>query len=240
LGNFIRERAVHKRKVKIMSHSTVQAMMEFVRSIEKYAAFFKIDRAWERVSVRILSLIFMAVAFCPAIPFSPISSAEEKDIILPDSGIIYPGGYDMNTVGEVKGKIVEVVIPESGPVRITLTADKETYIVLASPAWYWKDMNASLPKGAEVSVRGSKSVGKDGSLYIIAQEIRTSGSKKTLAFRSESGKALWSEGAQQVQSKANQGGFGASSGGFGSKSGGSGPSSGGRIGQGSSSRGRGR
>ena len=163
----------------------------------------------------------------------------KKDTILSDSGIVYPGGYDLNTVGDVQGRVSGIVIPESGPVRITLNVDKEIYIVLASPSSFWKDMDANLKAGTEVSVRGSKTVGKDGKLYIIAQEIKMTGSKKSLVFRSESGEALWGSGSQKGQTNANKSGFGSSSGGFGSSSGGFGSSSGSRVGGGSSGKGRG-
>jgi len=182
-----------------------------------------------RTSILILMTAFSFIAS----PFMQVSYAQEKDAILSDSGIVYPGGYDLNTVGDVQGKIAGIIIPESGPVRMTLIASQETYIVLTSPNWYWKDMKATVPDGTEVSVRGSKSVGKDGNLYIIAQEIRVIGSKQTLVFRNESGKALWSGGSQAGRT-------GIQGGGFGSSAGGSGSSSGGRTGGGSSGMGRGR
>jgi len=154
-------------------------------------------------------------------------------MVLPGSGIIYPGGYDPNTVGDVQGRISGIVIPESGPVRITLIADKETYTVLASPGWFWRDMNVTNPEGMDVNVRGSKTVGIDGNLYIIAQKINMIRLKKSLIFRSESGKALWSgrskTGRTNVQGSGSEG---SPSGGFGSSSG--------RPGRGSSDKGRGR
>jgi len=147
-------------------------------------------------------------------------------MVLPGSGIIYPRGYDPNTVGEVQGRISGVAIPESGPVRITLIADKETYTVLASPGWFWRDMDIANPEGMEANVRGSKTVGIDGNLYIIAQEIKMIRSKKSLIFRSESGKALWRGRPQTGRPNSRGGGFG--------------PSSGGRTGRDSSEMGRGR
>lgn len=178
-------------------------------------------------------ILLAVICLCPETPFMGISNAQEKDIILSDSGIVYPSGYDQNTVGDLQGKISGIFIPESGPVRIKLTDGKETYIVLASPGWYWKDMDASLSEGTEVSVRGSKSVGKDGNLYMIAQELRMTGSKKTLVFRSASGEALWSSSSKTGRTNTQRGGFGSSSGGFGS-------SSGSRTGGSSSGAGRGR
>lgn len=196
-------------------------------------ALLQISKASKMTVIRTSILILMTAFSFIASPFMQVSYAQEKDTILSDSGIVYPGGYDLNTVGDVQGKIAGIIIPESGPVRMTLIASQETYIVLTSPNWYWKDMKATVPDGTEVSVRGSKSVGKDGNLYIIAQEIRVIGSKQTLVFRNESGKALWSGGSQAGRT-------GSQGGGFGSSAGGSGSSSGGRTGGGSSGMGRGR
>jgi len=197
--------------------------------------------ALEKTAIRVMIMILTAVCLSPVIPFMRISYAQEqeKDTILPGSGIVYPGGYDMNTVGDIKGKVSGIVIPESGPVQLTLIVDKETYTVLASPGWYWKDMDADIREGAEVSVRGSKSMGKDGRLYVIAQKIVITGSKKTLALRSESGKALWGSSSQKGLSNTNQGGFGSQSGGSGSSSGGFGSSSKGRSSGSSSGKGKG-
>lgn len=219
-----------------MAHVTAQAIKAMaLRTIQEMDPL-RIGKVLKRTAVR-TTLLSLTVAFlCPANPFMGISHAQEKDTILSDSGIVYPGGYDLNTVGDIKGRITGIVIPESGPVQLTLTSDTETYIVLASPGWYWEDMDAGIAEGIEITVRGSKSVGKNGKLYIIAQEIKVTGSKKTLSFRSDSGKVLWGSGSQTGRTSSQKGGFGSSSG-----SGGFGSSSGSRTGGGSSSgAGRGR
>ena len=148
------------------------------------------------------------------------SQAEEKDTVLAGSGILYPGGFDPNTAGEVRGKAYGYQQPESGPVLFHLDSEKETYTVLASPASYQQDLGGKIPDGTEVRVRGSKTLGKDGKLYIIAQEIKILPSGETLAFRSEDGTPLW-KGPRM----GPQGGFGSPSrgmGGMGSGPGGSG------------------
>lgn len=196
-----------------MVQVTAQVIRPTVRGAEqvKGPLRIKIDREW--TAVRIMLLILMAVCVCPVNPLMRISYAQDRDMILPGSGIIYPSGYDPNTVGDIQGRISGIVIPGSGPVRITLIADKEKYTVLASPGWYWKDMNVTNPEGMDVNVRGSKTVGIDGNLYIIAQEIKMIRSKKSLIFRSESGKALWSGRSQTGRTNARGGGSGPSPGG---------------------------
>ncbi len=178
-------------------------------------------------------MILMVICVYPVSSLMSISYAQDRDMVLQGSGIMYPRGYDPNTVGDVQGRISGVVIPESGPVRVTLIAGKETYTVLASPGWFWRDMNITDPEGMEANVRGSKTVGIDGNLYIIAQEIRMIRSKMRLIFRSESGKALWSGRSQTGRTNVQGGGLKEPpSGGFGSSPG--------NTGRGSSGTGRGR
>lgn len=224
-----------------MAQVTAQAIRALVLRTGQEMAPPQNSGALKKTAVRIMILILTAVCLGPLNPFMgiPYAQAQEKDTILPGSGIVYPSGYDLNTVGNIKGKVSGIVIPDSGPVQLSLIVGKETYTVLTSPGWYWKDMDAGIREGAEVSVRGSKSMGKDGRLYIIAQEITITGSKKTLALRNESGKALWGSSSQKGLSDTNQGGFGSQSGGSGSSSGGSGSSSRGRSSGGSSGKGRG-
>src|SRR3989304_4185576 len=82
-----------------------------------------------------------------------------------------------------------------GPVRFRLETGKATYTVLASPKWFWKDLNAELPDGTEIRVRGSKTLGQDSNLYIIAQQIRIGSSDRPMELRNDGGVPPW-EGAQ--------------------------------------------
>jgi hypothetical protein len=174
-----------------MVQVTAQAIDAFVRVMGQVLKPLRTrnDRGW--TGIRIIFLILIIACLCPANPLTRISYAQDRDMVLPGSGITYPRGYDPNTVGDVQGRISGVSIPESGPIRITLIAGRETYTVLASPGWFWRDMDIANPEGMEANVRGSKTVGIDGNLYIIAQEIKMTGSKRRLIFRSESGNALW-------------------------------------------------
>jgi hypothetical protein len=146
--------------------------------------------------------------------------AQEKDTVLPESGIHYPGGFDPNTIGEVRGKAFDPLIPTNGPVQFRLASGRETYIVLASPKWYWNDLRVNLSEGTEVRVRGSKSLGKDGKLYIIAQELQVLPDGKPLAFRGEDGYPIWKRTA--AGSTGGRGGAGSSQGGMGGGFGGMG------------------
>jgi len=133
-------------------------------------------------------ILCMAFLLVPALE----GRAEEQDTVLKACGIRYPKGYDPNTVGEVQGKVQGLAHPTSGPVSFLLAAGRERYIVLASPAWHWRATANELAEGSEVRVRGSKSLGTDNNLYIIAQEIRIIATGTVLTFRTPGGVPLWS------------------------------------------------
>jgi hypothetical protein len=163
----------------------------------------------------LLSLLGVAFSFRPA-----AAQAQEKDVILPESGIHYPGGFDPNTVGEVRGKAYGYFQPPEGPIRFRVDSGKETYMVMASPQWYWNDLGAKIPDGTEVRVRGSKSLGKDGNLYLVAQEMRVLSSGKTYAFRDDDGYPLWK--GPRTGARGSGGGFGSPQKGIGGGPGGMG------------------
>jgi hypothetical protein len=168
------------------------------------------------VSAALLALFLTAFSFV----LPQIGWGEEKDYVLPESGIHYPGGFDTNTIGEVRGKASDPVFPATGPVQFRLVSDRDTYIVLASPKWYWSDLRVHFPEGTPVRVRGSKTLGKDGKLYIIAQEIQVLPEGKSVALRGEDGYPLWKGAASGTM--GGHGGAGPSSGGMGSGFGGMG------------------
>ena len=156
----------------------------------------------------------------------PARASAVDDGVLERSGIRYPDGYDVNTVGEVQGKVYDFVQPEHGPAHFSLVSRRDTYTVFVSPVWYWSDFGVVLKSGEDVRVIGSKSLGKDGNLYIIAQEIRLSSSGRSLTLRSDEGLPLW---------KFSGSGAPAGRGSFGSPQGGKG---GGGLGGGGAGRGR--
>lgn len=140
----------------------------------------------------------MAWAFLLLLPFGisvlllPYTAqTQERDIVLPGSGIRYPGGFDPNTLGEVRGRAHGISQPLKDPIQFRLETEREIYIVIATPSWYWSDIGAKVLDGMEVIIRGSKSLGKDGNLYLIAQEMQVLSTGKTYAFRDDSGYPLW-------------------------------------------------
>jgi hypothetical protein len=160
-------------------------------------------------------LRFLLWLLLASVLFSTKILAQEKDIILEASGIHYPGGYDPHTVGEVRGKVSRLTRPEKGPVLFTLVSDRETYTVLTSPAWYWNDSQIKNFEGQEVTVRGSKSLGKDGNLYVIAQEIAIPASGKSIELRGADGTPLWKGGRSGWGSSGGGGSVSGTRGGLG-------------------------
>jgi hypothetical protein len=140
----------------------------------------------------VLSALLLAVFSCASLILSGgIAAALDAGAPLEGSGIHYPGGFDPNTVGEVRGTASGFHRPDRGPVRFRLDTGVERYTVLVSPAWYWEDVRAEAPEGSVVAVRGSKTLGKDMEMYVIAQELRIVSTAKSWTFRDGDGFPLW-------------------------------------------------
>ena len=180
----------------------------------------RIDKAFSPIQCGAACKAVLLFLICFITTFPAPGRAQEKDVVLPESGIHYPGGFDPNTVGEVRGIAYEFSRPSGGPVQFRLDTGRETYTVLTSPGWYWNDLDANIADKTEVLVQGSKSMGKDGRLYIVAQEMRNVSTGQALAFRDEDGSPLWKGGGRGPGGQ--RGGTGSSPGGMGGMRGGPG------------------
>jgi hypothetical protein len=121
-----------------------------------------------------------------------LAGAAEQGKSFEQSGIHFPGGFDLNTVGEVNGKVTAFYRPSgNGPVIVNLETLWEKYAIVTCPPWYWDELKIKGSVGEEVRVIGSKSLGKDSNLYIIAQEIHFVEQGKTITLRSKTGTPLW-------------------------------------------------
>lgn len=144
-----------------------------------------------------VGFVSLALLFSGAFgPFGASAAAAPaiRESVLPGCGIAYPGGYDVNTVGSVRGKLLEIQAPEEGPVRFVVATEGERWVVLTSPAWFWNMSELRLAPGDIVTVQGSKTLGADGTLYLIAQEIRTPGYAGVVLLRDRRGAPLWGAG----------------------------------------------
>lgn len=136
-------------------------------------------------------LVFLLALTASATSARAADAGASRDRMLPGCGICYPGGYDINTVGEVRGTILDLQEPEEGPVRFVVAGAGERWVVLASPAWFWKSSEPRLAPGDAVSVSGSKTLGSDGTLYLVAREIRPAGVAPVRVLRDRLGVPLW-------------------------------------------------
>jgi hypothetical protein len=144
------------------------------------------------VTRRVLTGTLLSFFLCLA-AFSP-AGAVEHDSAFERSGIHYPGGFDPNTVGELQGKVSGIHRPASrnGPVMFDLETTWEKYTVIVCPPWYWDELKTKVSVGEEVRVIGSKSLGKDSNLYIVAQEIYFVGQgKSVIMLRDKTGTPIW-------------------------------------------------
>ena len=141
---------------------------------------------------------FASLAFLLSLTLAPADVAagerEVRDQTLPGCGICYPGGYDVNTVGDVRGIVVEIQSPAEGPVRVVVVGEGERWVVLASPSWFLKSARLRLAPGDAVVVHGSKTLGADGTLYLVAREIRPPDGAPVAVLRDRRGVPLWSGG----------------------------------------------
>jgi len=178
-----------------MGRVTAQATRVFVHRTGQVTARPRIGRKQSFETGRAVLAVLSVIAFILILVFPSMTIAtDEKDIVLSESGIHYPGGFDVNTVGDVQGKASGIHVPERGPVRFQVSTGRDTFTVIASPPWYWQDIGGNTIEGKRVQVRGSKTLGKDGNLYIIAQDVRIIDSGKILTFRDEGGFPHWRGG----------------------------------------------
>ncbi len=146
----------------------------------------RIRRRMRRTAAEANPMLFALLLFMMTSP-----AFGEQDLLLERSGIQYPEGFDINTVGEVQGKASGFYVPDRGPVLFTLSSRRETYIVFASPKWYWEDLKIPAQDGIEIRVVGSKTLGKDGNLYVVAQELTIVSSGMLYSLRASNGSPLW-------------------------------------------------
>jgi hypothetical protein len=143
-------------------------------------------------SPKLRRLLLLAATIALA-PVTGVSAQEtEPEVTLPHCGIRYPGGYDPNTVGVVEGRVAAFDLPERGPVSFRLETAVESYTVLAAPAWYWEERQLRIRAGDRVRIKGSKTMGADGNLYLVAQQITVAGAEGPVVLRDAAGKPAWS------------------------------------------------
>ena len=143
---------------------------------------------------RKIGIFSLALLLLAGIAPVGVRAQPAREQVLPGCGICFPGGYDVNSAGEVEGTLLEVQKPLEGPVRLLLAGGGERWVVLTAPGWYWERARPQFAVGDRLVVRGSKTLGADGSLYVVAREIQLPGSGSAFVLRECGGAPLWSGG----------------------------------------------
>ena len=107
------------------------------------------------------------------------------------SGLDFTGGYDINTVSTLSGRVVS--LPHSGEketVIVEITSGNQTLHISVGSGSFWDKKGIAINVNDELTVKGSKAQGKDGKSYVLAQKLvnRTTGVQMDL--RNEKGEPI--------------------------------------------------
>lgn len=109
------------------------------------------------------------------------------------SGLDFTGGYDINTVTTVSGKVS--TLPQPGDRKhaiIEINSKNERFYLYLGPPSYWEKKGIIVRINDVVSAKGSRAQGEDGKTYLITQRLtnRTTGAQ--LDLRDDKGDPVWS------------------------------------------------
>jgi hypothetical protein len=141
-------------------------------------------------ALRLLALAAFVAALAPGVARAQRAEVEREEA-LPGSGIRYPLGYDAETEGTLEGRVLRVELPERGPVVVRIESGGRPAAILTAPAWFWERSEWQPAVGDRVQVFGSKTLGADGELYVVAREILPVGPGCGCSVRDEQGRPLW-------------------------------------------------
>ncbi|MBU5613964.1 DNA-binding protein [Geomonas azotofigens] len=130
------------------------------------------------------------------------------------SGLDFNRGYDLNTVGNVAGRVTSLprqVEDEQYILEVQTSAGIVNLSV--GPGAYWQKKGITVRVNDAISAKGARAQGQDGRDYLLTQKLvnRTTGA--TIELRSESGEPAWSGRGAGVGSRSQDGRFGAGGGG---------------------------
>ncbi len=100
-------------------------------------------------------------------------------------------GYDENTELSIRGTVIESLREMKGPLLIRLRFRARSYMVITAPPWYLHEENVILRENSEVEVVGSKYIGRDGNLYIVARQLRNPETGRVIMLRDSTYRQLW-------------------------------------------------
>jgi hypothetical protein len=100
-------------------------------------------------------------------------------------------GYDENTELTITGTVREVVKERRGPVIVRVSHGEKVYNVITAPPWYLAGNDIMFQPGLEIEVTGSKFLGRDGGLYLIARKLKEMKTNRSIMLRDDSLRPLW-------------------------------------------------
>jgi hypothetical protein len=78
-----------------------------------------------------------------------------------------------------------------GPILVTLKFREKSYLVITAPPWYLIEENVTFQANEVVEVIGSKYIGRDGRLYIVARQLRYTPTGRVITLRDSTYRPLW-------------------------------------------------
>lgn len=130
------------------------------------------------------------------------------------SGLDFNGGYDINTVTTMSGRVISP--PHSAGkenVIVEIKSGSETLNISVGPGSFWDKKGIAINMNDDILVKGSKAQGHDGKTYVLSQKIINKTTGAQVDLRNDKGEPSWSgrnAGSMRTDSPAggmrNQGG----------------------------------
>jgi hypothetical protein len=110
-------------------------------------------------------------------------------------------GYDENTEIRIKGVVTEILPQMRGAIIVIIKAGNREYRVVTGPKKYLLLENIEFKPKDSLLVTGSKFIGRDGCIYIIARRIKNVSSGRNLLLRDSALIPLWREGSHRMRQR---------------------------------------
>jgi hypothetical protein len=108
------------------------------------------------------------------------------------SGLDFTGGYDVNTVTTMSGRVIS--LPHTGEKENIITEIKsgnESLTISLGPGSYWEKKGIVINVNDNLSVKGSKAQGKDGKTYVLTQKLVNKTTGAQVDLRNDKGEPVW-------------------------------------------------
>ncbi|MBJ6750243.1 DNA-binding protein [Geomonas anaerohicana] len=133
------------------------------------------------------------------------------------SGLDFNRGYDLNTVGNVSGRVSAAPHQvENEQFIVEVQTASGTVNLSVGPGTYWQKKGIAVRVNDEISAKGARAQGQDGKNYLLTQKLVNKTTGAAVELRSDSGDPVWAMKGTGAGMRSQDGRFGAGgSGGFG-------------------------